>query len=161
MKKPKPILILILLFCFSAVGCDKLNELYFPKKKKRAQVAQRPAIKIIDDMELAQAIMKPERKKMEIVRDPFKPLITKETAQPIGDNTKKEEDELKKLIDKIKFQGVVKIGEDISALIKTETKKGVFKVTDPIDVFTLNEIQPDYVILKKGDYSFQLKRGEK
>ena len=61
----------------------------------------------------------------------------------------------------MKCLGVFKIGDQYSALIRTEKEKSVFKVNDDIEGFTIMEIHEDQIILKKSDMSFTLKRGGK
>ena len=150
------ILRLFLISCVLALGgCD------LTPGKKKAQTEPSPTVKLVQDMELAKIILKPERQPSVITRDPFKPLLAKTellNEAKTDDNTRRaDEEDLKK----IKFLGLIKLGENYSVFLQSETKKGVYKVNDEFEHFTIINIQPEFVELKRGNNSYKLKRGEK
>jgi hypothetical protein len=58
----------------------------------------------------------------------------------------------------ISLLGIVKLENDYSALLKSKTQKGVFKVGDVIDAYTVQEITGDYVVLHGGEKDIKLER---
>ncbi len=158
---------LIRLFIICALvtltGCDQLSGMTNFKSKKHQQntAAVNPnavsAASPIEDVQLAQIILKPKRHKLTITRDPFEPLIKSKGSDGIGRSIEqlKEADALKGM----QYLGMVKVGEDTSALIKTQDKKEVYKVNDQVNHLTITAIEEDVITFTQGSKTFKLKRG--
>jgi hypothetical protein len=142
----------IVMLSFS--GCDKLMEMYGIRKPhpKQAQNSEMPTeLKKVDNASLAKILLKPDRKPINIVRDPFKPLLGESLGAVNPATGKKDEVSVD-----ISLLGIVKLENDYSALLKSKTQKGVFKVGDVIDAYTVQEITGDYVVLHGGEKDIKL-----
>ncbi len=143
-------------------GCDQLNSLFLPKKKAPPVVEAKPIVPMLEDTDLAKLILKPEPYKLKVTRDPFKPLIERKEALEKGT----QEDAVlyqmsQEQVKKMKYLGLIKMADQYSALIKTEKRKGVYKLNDEVEGFYITGIAPDHVVLEKQNMTFNLKRGEK
>lgn len=144
-------------------GCDQITGMMNFKSKKHQQnaAAVNPnavsAAAPIEDVQLAQIILKPKRHKLTITRDPFEPLIKSKGSNGIGRSIEqlKEADALKDM----QYLGMVKVGADTSALIKTQDKKEVYKVNDQVNHLTITAIEEDVITFTQGSKTFKLKRG--
>ncbi len=145
MKKSFLVITIITLF-FLIQGCDRLP---FKKKEPPAPKAE---IKRIENTELAKVILKPQREKLNLDRDPFKPITS--SASAVG-YTPTGETELKN----VKILGVTKINDEFRALLNVNDKKGVYKVDDMVDQYKITEIMKDQIMLSNGSQTITLKRG--
>ena len=138
---------------FYLSGCDWLMEIYGIKKRnpsssKQSQpAAEKLAVPEIKDENLAKFLLKPDRKPVEISRDPFKPLIT------VKASVKKEEVHVD-----IVLLGIVKLNNNYTVILRSKSKKGIFKVGDDIEGFKVAEITQNHVILNNGEKNLKLER---
>ncbi|MCA9407978.1 MAG: hypothetical protein H6755_07515 [Candidatus Omnitrophica bacterium] len=147
------VLIAVLCIC----GCDNIAFMksYYKQQKEIKEKAKEPVISFIDDTDLAKIILTPKvNKDFDFSRDPFQPLgkgnymsaFTSTADTNIGN---------------VAYLGIVKIGDEFSALIQTENNKGVYKINDQVNnKVTIIDIHEDYVMLEKGDEQYKIKRGE-
>ena len=157
-------LILILSQILIASGCDKLpipdklNKLMPGKSKHVEQAKVEPLMEKVESPQLAQMILKPEKHRMVIKRDPFQPLsmLTPVIAQTPGPEAQEED-----ILANLEYLGVVIINNEFSALLKMGEKKGIYHVKDKINTMTILDIKNEYVMLKSGSQTFTLKRGVK
>ena len=162
MKNEKIIAVIMLVFFLS--GCDELLKTVVPKKKRVKPPEPVSVVQYMDNIDLAKLILKPAPYQLKVTRDPFKPLIEKTDGEALPAAPQMDSDivrELEEKVKKIKYLGALKMGDEYSALVKTEKKKGVYKVNDSLDEFTIIEIHPDHLVLQKNRFTFKLKRGDK
>src|SRR4030095_8337078 len=145
-------IITILILVLATSGCEQIEpqaRALLKKKKSVTVQEQAPLVSMMDDTRLAKLILKPKPYELKVTRDPFKPLIERSDKSggqlPAGnaDLYKVEQDK----VSKMRYLGVFKIGDQYSALIRTEKKKSVFKINDDIEGFTVMEIHEDHIIL--------------
>lgn len=142
-----------------SMGCQDLKKTSSKLFKEPAKEEEKPLIEYIESVDLAKVILKPERKPLKISRDPFKPIIAKDSDDemageiiPIGQE---------QALEDVVLVGIVKLGAESRAYLKTDSKTGVFKVQDKIRGFAIVEINPDSVVLQSGDRKIVKKRGKK
>lgn len=154
-------LIWIHMMCASLVltGCDQINALTHRKAKdqKSPVVAAVTANAQVDDVQLAKIILKPKRHKLSVTRDPFEPLIKPKNSD--GTVQSVEEIQQADTLKGMHYLGMVKVGNDISALIKTEHAKDVYKVNDEVNLLKIKTIEEDSITFSKEGKTFKLKRG--
>ncbi len=152
------LLIYMCVTVFSLSGCDEIIAAWPYKGMNADQEQKAPEIEKIKSPELAKIILKSETTKIDVSRDPFKPLIEKDTEvkEIVVLNT-----EYLDIYDvsKLKFLGVAKIDDEYRALLKMDNKKGIYKIKDKIKHFTIVSIETDKVILNNGKKLITLKRG--
>ena len=142
------ILITILILSLMGVGCNRVAKIMPLKKEAPAA----PAVKKVESLELAKLILKPKKVEIDVSKDPFKPLINKE-KEPLNSMEVYNPEDLQ-------FLGVVRVGEEYSALLKNEIQKGVFRIDDKIKDYTIVNIEETSVVLSNGNKTITLKRGE-
>lgn len=142
----------------SLTGCRGMIELpqALKSKQKVEAAAETPTLTdaTIKDVELAKIILKPKRHELSGTNDPFKPLLTgldSSADDQIGADVLKD----------IQYLGSIKMGDQISALLKVRDDKGVYKVNDQIKQWVISEIDQEYVLLKKDSVVLKLIRGDK
>ncbi len=159
-------LLLTIMMIISLAGCDKPNaieSMFKNGSQKQQTVAENvPAVSptaIVQDVQLAKIILKPERHKLSVTRDPFEPLIKPKNFDATANSVEQlqEMDALKGM----EFLGLMKVGDIYSALIKTEKTKGVYKVNDQVNQLTITAIEEKSITFTKGSKTFKLKRGDK
>ncbi len=161
MKHLKKIILLILLVT-TLTSCDWLMDLYGIRKKrnKSAAVLEQESTEIfpqVESTELAKLIIKPTPKPLRVERDPFKPLLEKKSKIVRGDQGLEVQDDM---LENVDFLGVVRIGNNFSALLRTSETKGAFNLGENVGSFKITEISQDYVIFTKGEKTYKIKRGD-
>jgi len=144
------IFIILLILSLSAGGCDQLESVSPSKRQKTNEPVS--SIDQVESLEFAKLILKPKRHKLDVSKDPFKPLITNETP-PLQEVKGVES------LEGLKFVGVIRMNDEYLVLLKTNSEKGVFKLRDKIKNYIIEDIQPDRVKLSNGVRSVILKRG--
>lgn len=132
-------------------GCDQIvNRILYGTPQKPE--VKKPVIEKIKTPELAKKILRPVKHQLDVTKDPFRPLIE-------AKSTVAEDKEAYTPAD-VEFIGVVRVADEYQVLLKTNAKKGLFRVHDRIKNFTIEDIQHDRVVLNNGIKSITLKRGE-
>lgn len=155
-------IILLLIFILGILpltGCEEYAYFFKMRKYKAEQLAKeekKVEFNVMDNTQLAKIILKPEKYKLSIKKDPFEPVLSKGL-----DNLDLKTISLKQLLSTFEYLGVVKIGDSSSALLKVDNKKKVYAVGENIKTLIISKIESDFIVLKKGDEIFKLKRGEK
>jgi hypothetical protein len=151
----KEIVIVMAVFVFAFSGCSKVREAKVRSQKKEQQA---PLIEKIDSEELAKLILKPKRAKLDVSRDPFRPLKGAEGyARAFGPGAVHDTTE----IQGYQFVGVARLNNDFVAFLKGDKKKGTFRKDDMIKDYTIKDIQEDRIVLSNGVQTVTLKRGDK
>jgi len=136
---------------FVSGGCEKIVQQFFPHKKQ-PEATLKPAIQRIENPELAKLILKPQRPKLDVSRDPFQPLVSSDQMLWVqGDG--------EYALGEWKFIGMVRMDDEFWAYLRSDTQKGTFKVNDKIKDYTIEEIQKDRVVFNNGEKTITLKRG--
>ncbi len=162
----KPLLYMttLLALIISCGGCNFSSvSLFSWLDKKEAEAPKvEPLVPVMEDESLAQLVLKPKPYQLNVKRDPFKPLIDANAKKkgPMTEDLQLAEMQNQEMIKRFQLLGIVKVGESVSALIQTETKKSAYAVGDVVESFTVREILDDQVLLAKGDRVYYLKRGE-
>ncbi|OQX79899.1 MAG: hypothetical protein B6D56_06160 [Candidatus Omnitrophica bacterium 4484_70.1] len=131
MTKKYYILIFVFLMMISMNGCKKIKKI-IPQRAKKTTVVPK-----VESVELAEIIMRPKPYSFE-AKDPFKPLIGG-IPQIAGIDVKLD----------LNLRGVVDLGKERLALIESPSKVDVFREKDRIAGYTIENIYPDEVVLKK------------
>lgn len=147
------IVFLALSILFFGSGCKrikKIKEVLLPTSEKKL------AIKPVESIELAQAIVWPKPYHFSLTRDPFRPLIGVPSAVP---------PEKIELVDitNVRISGiVVGKGRPVVLLELPELPEGtnIFHEQDKMGKYTIKKIEPKRVILEAENKSFILKIGE-
>ncbi len=117
----------------SISGCKKIKKIIPQRAKKTAVVPK------VESVELAEIIMRPKPYSFE-AKDPFKPLIGG-IPQIAGIDVRLD----------LNLRGIVNLGGERVALIETPSKVDVFREKDRIAGYTIENIYPDEVVLKKDN----------
>lgn len=125
------ILIFVFLMMINISGCKKIKRV-IPQRAKKTTVVPK-----VESVELAEIIMRPKPYYFE-ARDPFKPLIGG-ISQIAGIDVRLD----------LNLRGVVDLGNERVALIESPSKVEVFREKDKIAGYTIENIYPDEVVLKK------------
>lgn len=147
-------MLIFALLVFVTSGCDVVKS--FQKIEQESVLADETPqlVELIDDEMLAKLIIKPKKFELNVTRDPFKPLEkflhSKEDAAELTPD---------EIIDGMEYLGVVKINSHYSAFLKTKNAKGVFNISDRVNQMEITDIQENYVLLKKGNKTYHIKRG--
>lgn len=157
----KNIWVFIIFVTFALTGCDQATVLIGQWTGKRQAVIDNSAsVKAVpvDDVQLAKIILKPKRHKLTITRDPFEPLIKPKNFDATRNAVDQHQlnDELKGM----QYVGLVKVGDSFSALIRTDSKKGVYKVNDQVGQLTITAIEEGSITFIQGSKTYKLKRGD-
>ena len=142
-------LLLIIGLIFSAYRCQKLTKKFVSGKQT---TEKEPVIPKVETSQLAKIILTPKTENSRISRDPFKPLLK---SGPVNTN----DNVFLEGLNNVKFLGVVKVNDEYRVLIQSDTKKDIFKKNELVHGYTIEEIQTDYLILKKGETRKKIKRG--
>ena len=115
---------------------------------------QETGIPKIKDVDLAEALMRPQPYTFNLVRDPFLPIVSGGGSGEDARSINSSED--------LKLKGTVMVGKDYCALIQSPIKTAVFKTGETIADYTIERIESKRVVLRKQDKVFILKiEGEK
>jgi hypothetical protein len=149
MKRALFTIALIGLFCL--VGCDESAQDSASGKNGNGTIEQLPEIRV-ESPDLAKVILKPQREKFDISKDPFRPLFYQGSYSKDGETP---------VVDEVggwKWGGVVRIGQESLLLMKNDTGRGFFRVNDKIDSYTIIDIQQEQAVLNDGKKDIILKR---
>jgi hypothetical protein len=144
------IVFLALSILFFGPGCKrikKIKEVLLPTPERKL------AIKPVESIELAQAIVWPKPHHFSLTRDPFRPLIGAPPAVIPGEI---------ELIDisNIRISGIaVGKGRPV-VLLELPEGTNIFHEQDKLDKYTIKKIEPKRVILEAENKSFILEIGE-
>ena len=145
--------ILLIFIGIFGTSCDDIQQMTsLQGKKKTTEVKKEDAV---ESAQLAQLILKPKRPKLDISRDPFEPLFFDKQAA----NTKALPSTQGDRLDDVRFLGLVRVGDTISALIKTKSGKKMYHVEDNIREYKIREITELNVVLTNGQRTIKVKRG--
>ena len=153
----RQLIIFLVLYCaFVVSGCQFLKDMALKGKKYPPVEAAESIPNMAEGLDLAKVILKPEVERRVISRDPFKPIITetKEEAAVVPANNIES-------IGDLSLIGVVRTGDEYSALLQTSSQKGVFQKYDMIHRYIIEDIAMDRIVLKDGNKTIIVKRGEK
>ncbi len=157
-KKRLPQIVCLIILVFATTGCEQYKR-YFRIKKLKKQNLEKTFNHVlpqkVESVDLAEIILKPAPPNLAIKKDPFKPLL-QQSFSPKQERIDLDQEALKEA----KILGITKIGSAYSVLMSLGRIKGVFSLNDDIGGFTLKDIKSDAVILKKGEKSYTIKRGE-
>lgn len=145
---------IILLGLLGTLGCEEYRAVVSPPKSDSKKTAA-PLVKRVESPDLAKFILKPVREKIDVTRDPFRPL-------PIVQSSEKAKDTLTEQPDLAdwKLVGVVKMDAEFVALLKSKNRRGVFRVNDKIQNYTVISIDEKQVIFNNGSSKIIMKRGD-
>lgn len=131
------ILQLVFLTIFLNSGCKQIKKalLITPQEEK-------PTVKPVENLELAQAIVWPKPYQFSLPRDPFRPLLGKLTL-PFEENLEINAES------QIKVVGILVKKEKALTLLEVLGVTGIFREGDKIGEYTLKKIEPKKVILEK------------
>ncbi|MCM8756795.1 MAG: hypothetical protein NC817_02015 [Candidatus Omnitrophica bacterium] len=138
------VLLFLLFFIITDTGCKKVNKT--TRVTKRTD--KRRIVYLSETDELVKSIMRLQPYDFKFSRDPFKPLLGGSLSRlnvNIGDE--------------IKIIGVVRLEGIPYVFMETPFKKGVFKKGDVIGEYTIDDIEINRIILKKGDEKLVVKLG--
>ena len=156
----KTLFVYIIFGIFTLTGCDKLTAMINHKAANQQAIPETAAAVSatpVEDVQLAKIILKPKRHKLTITRDPFEPLIKPKNFDATSRSIEQQQnDDLKGM----QYVGLVKVGDTISALIKTGTDKGVYKVNEQVNHLTITAIEESSITFIQGSKTFKLKRGD-
>ena len=153
----RQLIIVLVLYCAAtASGCQFLKDMALKEKKHPPVEPVESVSNMVESLDLARIILKPEVEKRVIARDPFKPIITETKEEAAVEPANNIES-----IGDLSLIGVVKIGDEYSALLKTSSQKGVFQKYDMIHRYIIADIAMDRIVLKDGNKTIIVKRGEK
>lgn len=146
-------LMIVMMLVWGGAGCDVYRDLMQPPSAPEPEPAP---VQRVADIGLAKLILRPQRERLEVPRDPFMPLIPPEPFK----------DEGGALIPMVEadfadwtVSGIIKSGDGYLALIKNKTGRGLYRVQDQVQGFTITEITEDAVMLSQGKKTIILKRG--
>ena len=163
MNRKIRIFLTILFLGVSLSGCGRKIgvERYF--KDKVAHLTESPkepeAARPVEDVRLAQIILRKKPYKLSVAADPFEPLLKEKPAVAVPAAVKakeiKEEDPLLGM----QYLGMIKVVDETSVLLQTPKGKEVFKLNDEVNHLTLVEINGEFVTFRKESREYKLKRG--
>ena len=149
-------LCLVIVVC-TATGCEQYAKFFKRRKQKKANIESSIKSRLpqkIESIDLAKMILKDEPVVLSVKRDPFKPLLRQGTL------AKKEKVSMdQETLRTAKILGITKMGDEFSVLMSLGDKKGVFSLHEKIGGFELTEITTDFIVLKKGEKTYTIKRG--
>jgi hypothetical protein len=125
------------------LGCQKVNPVREPEP---------PVVKMVEDVELAKLILRPESGKLDVSRDPFKPLNYTQQSGPAARQTDD-------LIKQVELLGVTRVNNEFRALLKTASERRVCQINDVVAGYVIEDIMDDRIILNDGARTITLKRG--
>lgn len=136
------------------LGCDG-QQFGAAQKTERAATAKVMAIPSVDDFELAKMLLKPRKYDLDVSRDPFKPLMVETVNQsPV-------EPDLDVVnIESMKYFGVVRLNNENAAFLKSNVSRGIYRVNDEINGFTVTQISDEEVVFSNGKRTITLRRVE-
>lgn len=146
----KKILFIVLSLGVLGYGCDKIAKLTVVEEQKPVEAVV--LVPRVNSPQLAKLILKPQRTKLDVSKDPFKPLYVETSSTGSSDAVRIGASD-------IVFLGVIKSDNQYLALLKSNAKKGIYRINDKIASFTIEAIQNDKVILNDGIQTITLKRG--
>lgn len=141
MKKKLFLFLVLLCICVLYSGCKKIR-VVIPRRPKESK----SIVNKIESIELAKIVLRPKPYHFK-ARDPFRPLVGKNIL--FGERVDVKVD--------LDLLGIVNLGKDYLALIKTPSKAEVLKKNDKIAGFIIENICSDKVILRKGGKTVILK----
>lgn len=155
--RPGSRIIGLLLIVMTFTSCDWLMEVYGIRKRRKTTgtEASEELVPEIKRTDLAKVIIKPKTDLLKVERDPFKPLVVKKRKRIQGVTV--DEDSILKDVD---FLGVVRIGDNYSALLRTSDAKGAFTLGEKIGPYELTDITQEYIVFSKDNQTYKIKRGE-
>ena len=142
---------LLILFCVGASGCDGMNDP--AKNDPDSNITVAP----VDDPQLAKLILKPRQKAINVSRDPFKPLMDWNDKR----NDAKVMAPVKQQFSDLTFIGMIKMGDQAIALLKSGDKKTMLKNNAAYKGFIVIEITNSQVTFSDGVTQITLRRGAK
>ena len=147
--KTKIFLTLLILIGITGVSCDGLTKI---SSKQEQQEKSAPPKEIVESPQLAQLILKPNRPKLDISKDPFKPLFVEKNGS--GKNRAGGDS-----LDDVKFLGLVRVGDTASALLQTKSGKKMYNLDDSLRGYKVMGISEAEVVLKNDKRTIKVKRG--
>ena len=156
------IILLVFVVQISLAGCD-FNGIgkNLGLKKSKSPAANETKPTIVEDFELAKLILKRENKPITIKRDPFMPLIKPPGVAPAVARAKTPANGEDDSLASVEFLGVGRMDENVGALLRSPTARGLFFINDTFRGFTLMAINEKEVSLKKGETIYTLRRRNK
>ena len=118
---------------------------------------------------LIDELCNPKRQEFVLQKDPFKPFIIekkkpRKKVRKLGYVKKEEEPVELEDIDlngEINYIGWVKLGDEYSALLRSQSGKGIFKKNEKIGEYTIEKIELNRIIFRYGKRKAILEREEK
>ena len=151
--KLKMLIILFVLIGIFGTACEDLRKISLQQDKKKTPEAKKEDV--VDSPQLAQLILKPKRPKLDISRDPFEPLFWEAKENPTKGAPLSNVD----MLEDVKFLGLVRIGDTVSALLKTKSGKKMYHLDDQIREYKITDITGIGVVLTNGQRTIKVKRG--
>lgn len=149
----KRLISILSILVFVSAGCDVYREAMKPP----APPAPAPVtVKRVEDAALAKLILRPQRERLDVPRDPFAPLIPPE---PLTDEQGGVVAAVEADFEGWTVSGIVKSGDGYLALLKNKDGRGLYRVQDQVQGFTITEITAEQVVLSQGKKRIILKRG--
>jgi hypothetical protein len=112
----------------------------------------------IQDVKLAQVILRGKPYKISIAADPFEPLLKEKMVASGREEDAQALSEAQALKD-LQYLGMIRIFDEVSVLMNTSKGKNTFKLNDQVDELTIVDITSDFITLKNETASYKLKRG--
>ena len=134
-------------------GCDRIAFMDEGKKNIGDTITVTP----VEDPQLAKLIIKPNQKTIEIPRDPFKPIYN----TPVNGASVKKIEPIRNTFSDVYFIGMIKMDEQVIALLKISDKKVMLKLNEQYKGFIVKEIDIAHMIFSNGENQITLKRGAK
>lgn len=146
-------LFLLILAIFLGFGCKKIKTL---EKTLLSPGQERPAVKPVESIDLAQAILWPRAYNFSLTRDPFQPLTEKLSLVSPDKAEAQQESDIKVIGTLIKKEGSI-------ALLELPAGMCIFREGDRIGRYRLKKIEPKRLILEqeKENKSLILELGER
>jgi len=130
-------------------GCDYMGgTLPFMQKEE-----PKPAVNRIANPDLAKMILVPEREKLQVARDPFKPLFDRTSVDVKPAPVRREK------LD-VTFVGAFKVEGQARALLQVDGKKDFYGIQDKIKGYIIESIDMDEVILSNEENQMTIKRSD-
>lgn len=127
----------------TTIACKKTTSVKKPTK---------PLAQMVQDVELAKLILRPESAKLDAQRDPFKPLGYEQSVATVI----LEENPFKNF----KLLGVTKVDNEFRALVSSPTGRDIYQVKDKIGDYVITEITNEQMTLTNDTKTATLKRGD-
>ncbi len=156
--------IIVCVAVLSLGGCNQNLTLKYRNIKKavtkKGKAVESPVIAVgIQDVKLAEVILRGKPYKISIATDPFEPLLKEKMVADLGHladgHTISEAQALKDL----QYLGMIRIFDEVSVLMNTSKGKNTFKLNDQVDELTIVDITSEFITLKNETASYKLKRG--